>query len=660
MIVPLFAMALAYSAVIAGPASLAAPVSIPSAAPSAADYRLGAGDSIQITVSNHPDVNSEVVVRPDGKISVPRAGDVLATGKTTKQLAAQIETILARTLNNARVQIILKVAAPRQASILGAVNKPAIYDIKPNSRVLDLIAAAGGPSTKPGRISGTIVRNGAIIPFDLLDAFAKPGGKSNIAIKPGDLLQLEARDFARQLTVTGNVATPGAFDLRENLTVPELLAQAGGVRAGAALKRAHVLRAGKVIALDLSEAQSGRLAPDSQLNTFKFQPGDVLVVPENTDSVNVMGQVSKPSSYPLSEDAAQNSILNVLSLAGGPIETADLSKVSLTRTEKGQSTTTTINVKAMRDGTAPDTVFLKNNDALFVPKYDARVTVVGPVDKPGVYTIEEGQTLLSLLAEAGNPSRDAGLRKAYILRDGVQIPLDLYPALVEGAIDPKIASFRLQSGDGIYIPDTSEQVTITGAVTKPGSYSLTDDLTVVSLLARAGNQTTEASLSKAYVIRKGINIPLDLNVFLSGTTNQPSLTGFRLQPGDTLVVPENKVFYAVVGQVTTPGKFPYPDRPADATVLRALINAGGQLSGRGEGNANLKNAGILREVNGQVTAIPVDLQAMFENKKNNKQREGIGQNFVLQPYDVLYVPAKGKKFGLADGLAAASVFRIFG
>ena len=747
IILPLLATTLACNSSLLVPAAVAAPKVTPKAASVGADYRLGAGDGMKIVVSNHSDLDSEVVVRPDGKISLPLAGDVVAAGKTTKELAAQIESVLARTLNNARVQIVLTEAASRQASILGAVNKPASYDIKPNSRVLDLIAAAGGLSTKIGRVSGILVRNGAIIRFDLSDAFATPSGKSNIALKSGDLVQLEAQDFAKQLTVTGNVATPGAFDLRENLTVPELLAEAGGVRPGSALKRAHILRAGKVLPMDLSETESGRVSPNSPLNAFKFQPGDVLVVPVNTDrvnvmgqvtnpslyslsedetqstilkmlgiaggpaenadlskvtltrfenghsttttidvkamrdgtapdniflknndalfvpkytdSINVMGQVDKPGSYLLPEDATQTSLLSVLSMAGGPAENADLTKVALTRTENGRTTTTTINAKAMRDGTAPDNVFLKNNDALFVPIYNATVSIVGPVDKPGVYLVQENQTLLSLLAQAGTISRDAGLRRAYILRDGTQIPIDLYPGLVAGALDPKIANFRLQNGDGIYIPNTADGVTITGAVTKPGPYSLNDDLTVVALLARAGNQTPEAALSKAYVIRKGINIPLDLNVFLSGDTSQPSLTGFRLQPGDTLFVPENKVFYAVVGQVSTPGKFPYPDRPADATVLRALINAGGQLSGRGEGNANLKDAGILREVNGRVIAIPVNLQAMFNNRASDK-KDGIGQNFVLQPYDVLYVPAKGKKFGLADGLAAASVFRIFG
>ena len=535
---------------------------------------------------------------------------------------------------------------------MGAVKSPNSYNIKRNFKVMDLVSLAGGLTTKPSRITGRIYRGPKVIPFDLEAADTNPGSLANLTLLPDDLVQLDAPDFTKQLTVTGAVTSQGAFDLDEDLTLPRLLAQAGGSTDTASLSKAYILRAGRQIPLDLSSIGAGRLSADSPLNSFKFMPGDVLVVPENTDRVNVMGQIARPASYLLPEEVSQTSVLNMLAQAGGSTESADLSNVSLTRTVNGELTTTSINVKAMRDGTAPDNVFLRPDDMLFVPKQDATVTVTGPVGAPGVYPLIEGETLLGLLAKTGNISKDAGLRNAYVLRNGVQIPIDLRPTLMEGAIDPKVANFRLQRGDLIVIPDVSEQVTVTGSIARPGVYSLTDDLTIVSLLARAGNQTPSASLSKAYVIRQGINIPLDLNVFLSGATDQPSLTGFRLKPGDTLVIPENKIFYTVVGQVNTPGNFPYPDKPSDATVLRALVNAGGPASGQ----ANLGDAGILREVGTQVTVIPVDLNLLF----NKKQQDNQGNNIVLQPKDILFVPPKGRRFSLGEALGAALALRSLG
>ena len=115
----------------------------PRAVAAPADYVLGVGDTLQISVTNHPDINGEVVVRPDGKITLPGAGEVTALGVTAPRLAREIEKRLARTLNNARVQVTVKAAAPRQASIAGAVKAPGLYTLKPGARVLDLIAGGG-------------------------------------------------------------------------------------------------------------------------------------------------------------------------------------------------------------------------------------------------------------------------------------------------------------------------------------------------------------------------------------------------------------------------------------------------------------------------------------------------------------------------------------
>ena len=739
----LYLLPLCAATIFVGASVLPRPVLAQTAPRLGADYRLGVGDELQVTVSNHPDVNSSLVVRPDGKITLPRVGDLMAAGKTTAQLSVEIERILARTLNNARVQVIVQTAAPRQARIIGAVKAPNAYQVKPNSRIVDLISLAGGLNTKAERISGRVIRGGRVIPFDVRAAIANPTGKANIAIRPDDLVQLDAVEFARQLTVTGNIAAPGAFDLDENLNVTRLLALAGGTTENAALRRAHVLRGGVPIPLDLSGVESGQLGPNSPLNTFKFQAGDVLVVPENTAKiivmgqvarpasyllseetarnsilnvlaqaggptpnanlsrvmltrttngqpqttsinvrairdgkapdnvflraddalfvpentakVNVQGQVSRPSAYLLSEDATENSILKVLAQAGGPTENADLSNVSLTRVVNGEPQTTTINVRAIRDGKAPDNVILRPDDALLVPKQDATVTVSGPVGSPGERPLQEGETLLSLLLKTGTISKNAGLRNAYVLRDGEQIPVDLRPTLVEGAIDPKIAGFRLQRGDSIVIPDVSEQVVVTGAIANPGLYPLTDDLNIVSLLARAGNQTPGALLSQAFVKRGDARIPLDLTVFLSGATDRPSLTGFKLKPGDTLVIPENKVFYAVLGQVGAPGKFPYPENPGDASVLRALINAGGPASPNRAGGADLADARIARQVGGQYTTIvPVNLKDLFNSKSGT-----MTQNVILQPGDLLFIPAKGRGFQIGDLFTAAGVYNIF-
>jgi protein involved in polysaccharide export with SLBB domain len=112
--------------------------------------------------------------------------------------------------------------------------------------------------------------------------------------------------------------------------------------------------------------------------------------------------------------------------------------------------------------------------------------------------------------------------------------------------------------------------------------------------------------------------------------SDPQITGFKFQIGDVLVIPENATRFGVMGQVSRAGYYPVPDKATDATVLKALSEAGGQ------NQANLKDASIIRTVNGAATRIPVNIEAMLG--KGN-----LAGNIVLQPGDILYLPPKGAK-----------------
>ena len=648
LVLPLCAATFLVSGLALAPLAQAQPAAAPGG-----DYRLSLGDTLQITVSNHPDLNSELVVRPDGKITLPGVGELVAAGKTTTNLSAEIGRILSRTLNNARVRVIVKSTVEQQLSISGAVRAPGPFPYKPGLRVIDIIGRAGGLATVATRIKGRIIRQGKEISFDVAKANSNPASAANVPVFADDVIFLDAQDFVKQLTVTGDVNTPGSYDFSEGLTVASLLAEAGGVKPDAALKGASILRANKTIPLDLSEIATGLISADSPLTTFKLKLGDVLTVPENRDRIGVTGEIVNPSFYALPENPAEATVLRALSLAGGPKDDADLSRVSVTRRVNNEQQVLTVDAAAIQRGEAPDNTILQPDDILFVPKRDKNVIVGGAVTRPGSYPLADNETLIMALAQAGDPLPEASLRKVSVLRDGKQIPVDLYPIFVEGALDPQVAGFRLQSGDVIRVPSTSSQITVAGAVAKPGPYALTDDLSIVSLLAQAGNGTDKAALSKAYVKRGGATIPLDLNLFLSGDTSQPSITNFRLKPGDTLFIPENNLFYAVVGEVNTPGKVPFPDNTDTISVFRAVINAGGPIAA----SADLKNAGVLRDVAGQVSLIPVDLNKILKPQKKDNTSEI--NNVILQPGDALYVPAKGKGgLNIRDALAAASLYNI--
>ncbi len=630
------------------PALHAAPIQ-PVAANQSGDYVLGVDDVLEITVRNFADLNNTVTVRPDGKISMPRAGSVVASGKTTAQLATEIQARLSKTLNYAYVQIVVKQARAQQARIIGAVKSVGTYDVKSGMRLMDLVAQAGGLNAKPNRVSGRLIRAGQVSTLNVAGALNQPDGAANVTLRANDLVVLDAADYSKQITVMGEIARPGAYDLDEDLTVMALLAQTGGPTEKAALRQASVLRAGVPVLTDLSDIRDSVLPANSALARFKFEPGDVLSVPENNARFGVMGQVVKPSYYPLPENADQATVLRALSEAGGELADGDLSQASITRTAGDQSLVIPIDVAAMRIGKTPDNVMMQNGDVLLIPKRKERkVSVIGQVARPGTYDLSSDSTLLSLLADAGNPLKGAGLSRSYVLRNGVQIPIDLRDAVLSNRPGVAVSNFKLQSDDVLVIRDVSDQIQVIGQVAQPGAYDLSDGLTVMTLLSKSGNPTPSAALSNAYVLRDRQRIPFDLRSTLAGNIDEKTIN-FRFEPGDTLVVPENQQRVGVLGEVAKPGYYPFPENPSDATVLKILSTAGGpNLGAQG---ANLGGAGIIRTVNGEAKVLPIKLDDML--------RKGQDSNMQLQPGDVLYLPTKKKGLGLADLLLPLTILRAF-
>ena len=126
-------------------------IPMPTAAP---DYRLGTEDLIDVFVWKEPDLSTSVVIRPDGKISLPLAGELEASGKTASELQEDITERLRRYLKQPMVNVMVKQINSLKISVLGEVRKPDVYRIKNRVTVLDAIAMAGGFTdlARPNRV----------------------------------------------------------------------------------------------------------------------------------------------------------------------------------------------------------------------------------------------------------------------------------------------------------------------------------------------------------------------------------------------------------------------------------------------------------------------------------------------------------------------------
>src|SRR5689334_14088722 len=143
-------------AMAAGIGAIAADVPKPSVGgpPSDAEYRLGPDDVIDVFVWKEPELSTSVTVRPDGRISLPLAGEMQATGKTALELQQDVATKLGKFVVQPVVNVMVKQVNSLKISVLGEVRKPDMYKIKNRVTVLDAIAMAGGFTdlAKPNRV----------------------------------------------------------------------------------------------------------------------------------------------------------------------------------------------------------------------------------------------------------------------------------------------------------------------------------------------------------------------------------------------------------------------------------------------------------------------------------------------------------------------------
>lgn len=108
------------------------------------NYVIGAADVLVVSVWKEPDISRTVPVRSDGKISLPLAGEIQASGMTPRQLKQEITARLQNYISDPEVTVIVQETKSQRFNILGQVVRPGAYALTDATTVLDAIAMAGG------------------------------------------------------------------------------------------------------------------------------------------------------------------------------------------------------------------------------------------------------------------------------------------------------------------------------------------------------------------------------------------------------------------------------------------------------------------------------------------------------------------------------------
>ena len=164
-------------------------------------YKIGVDDIVQVSVWRNPELGITVPVRPDGMISVPLVGDVMAGGRTPGEVADTIQKGLATYVRDPQVAVILTELRSHEylsrVRVTGAVRQPVSIPYRPGMTVLDAVLAAGGVTEfASANRSNLYRRNGdTTLPYPIkLDHILKRGDLStNMNVAPGDVITIPER-----------------------------------------------------------------------------------------------------------------------------------------------------------------------------------------------------------------------------------------------------------------------------------------------------------------------------------------------------------------------------------------------------------------------------------------------------------------------------------
>ena len=348
-----------------------------------------------------------------------------------------------------------------------------------------------------------------------------------------------------------------------------------------------------------------------------------------TIQVNVMGEVKVPGTYFLS---SLSSVYHALYRAGGFTDLGSLRNIELIR--NGKKIVDVDVYDFIVKGQSPDDVTLQDGDIILVPTYEMIVDVAGNVKRPMKYEMKDGETVKSILDYAGGFKGDAYTKNLNLVRRNGR-EYQVYTVMSND-----YETFNLMDADsltiGTIIDKYENRVEVRGAVYRPGTYQLSEQInTVGKLIDIADGLKGDAFTNRALIHRERKDLTLeviavDLKAILNGTAPDVAL-----QENDILFVSsihdlQDLGIITVNGEVARPGTFVFAD---NMTIEDAIIQAGGLLE-----SASTAKVDVSRRIKDPMSNEAIDTLARTYTFtiKDGFVLDGT-EEFVLQPYDQIYV-----------------------
>jgi polysaccharide export outer membrane protein len=240
------------------------------------EYVIGSGDGLLVNVWGEQELNVAIAVRPDGMITVPGVGEVMAQGKTPQQLTTELSRKLAELVRNPIVTVSVTQVRNNSVTVHGAGVQAAVVPLERSTTLLELLAQLS-PGDTADFDNAYLSRQGRRIVSGFTGLFVKGETENDVALQPGDRIFIPYR-ADRNVFVMGAVNNPMAIPHHDGLSVLEALLEAGSFNKFADRNNTVIVRHDGVEKKSIA-VRGGDLVNDGDLTqNLELQAGDYVIV----------------------------------------------------------------------------------------------------------------------------------------------------------------------------------------------------------------------------------------------------------------------------------------------------------------------------------------------------------------------------------------------
>lgn len=562
------------------------------------DYKLGVGDELNIQLFGKE--NNEFVLRigVDGQVSIPEIGPTSLVGKTYKQA----QDLLAEKIQQARLGVDVIVSLTKLKSIRvfisGEAYKPGAYNLAGLSTITNALYAAGGVSDIASLRNIKLNRQGTVhTVFDLYDLLIHGDASDDAILKHGDVLHIPVAK--KIVSIDGEVARPAKYELKNEKTLAELLAIAGGATSNAFTKYIGIKR--------ITNGGLVQVTVDFSDSNFILQAGDEIEIPEVSDnfsdSVTLIGAVSRPGNYQWYDGLSVKGLIGDLDNA--LLQHADPSYVLVVRQPSITSEMRFLQVD------------LVENDAVLMPKDKVLVfSVIESIDTQEESIDDLVATEKEIVADRKERLKEFVEERIEMQNFGVyDMPstseneqLEESQPSVVSLSDNEVSSIKLLRSyhpfsRTILLADVIDYVEVQssfmnppkiievgGAVRVPGKYPLTENAGILDAIKAAGGLLPQANSERSELTRfdrsKGLSPVIQHIGFSPITEINNSRPSIQLQNEDRInifTVPnwQEEIRVTLRGEVVFPGEYTV----ARGETLAQLVERAGGFTSYADVNA---------------------------------------------------------------------------